>query len=86
MLISSNLRYIRKGLTGVALNLEKYRELPEADIGIRVKSEDGRKGTLSIWYDLSSFLPDMTTISPGLTSRTLSASMRSSAHVSEART
>jgi hypothetical protein len=30
--------------------LQRYRELPDDQIGIRVKSDDGRRGVLSIWH------------------------------------
>jgi len=30
--------------------MERYRETPEADVGIRVQADDGRKGILSIWH------------------------------------
>jgi len=33
----------------VAAYLQRYRDLPETEVGIRVCSDDGRRGVLSIW-------------------------------------
>ena len=51
----ASLKSDKVGLLGldhplIAKYMDRYRVLPEEAIGIRVQSEDGRRGVLSIWH------------------------------------
>lgn len=51
----ASLKSDKVGLLGldhplIATYMDRYRVLPEDEIGIRVQSEDGRRGVLSIWH------------------------------------